>query len=60
MLNDYALSTVCFIVILSMLAQGILCLCNGQDSAHGLCQKGTIDASEAAQVVKYDMGVLWP
>ena len=58
MLYDYALSTVCFFVILSLLAQGIPCLCNGQDSAHGLCQKGTIDTSEAAQVVKCDVGVL--
>ena len=58
MLNDYALSTVCFIVILSMLAQGISCLCSAQDSAHRLCQKGTIDASEVAQVVKCDTGVL--
>ena len=58
MLYDYTLSTVCFIVILSLLAQGILCLCNGQDSAHGLCQKGIIDTSEAAQVIKCDAGVL--
>ena len=49
---------VCFIVKLSLLAQGVPCLCNGQDSAHGLCQKGTIDASETAHVVKYDLGVL--
>ena len=58
MLYDYVLSTVCFIMILSLLAQGIPCLCNGQNNAHGLCQKGTIDASEAAQVVKCDAGVL--
>ena len=38
----YALRTVCFIVILSLLAQGIPYLCNGQESAHGLCQKGTL------------------
>ena len=58
MLYDYALSTVCFIVISSLLAQGIPSPCSGEDSAHGLCQRGTIDASEAAQVVKCDPGVL--
>ena len=58
MLYDYALSTVCFIVILSLLAQDVPSFCNDQDSAHGLCQKGTIDASEAAQEVKCDLGVL--
>ena len=45
-------------MILSLLAQGVPSLCNGQDSAHELCQKGTIDASEAAQVVKCNPGIL--
>ena len=58
MLDDNALSTVCFIVILSLLVQGIPSLCSGQTNTHGLCQKGTIDASETAHVVKYDLGVL--
>ena len=41
-----------FIVILPLLAQGTPSLCSGQDSTHELCQRGTIDASEAAQVVR--------
>ena len=49
---------VCFIVILSLLAQGIASLCSGQDSTHGLCQRGIIDTSVTAQVVKCDPGVL--
>ena len=58
MVYDYTFSTVCFIVMLSLLAQGMPSLCNGQDSADRLCQKGNIDASDAAQVVKCDLGVL--
>ena len=29
-----------------------------EDNTHGICQRGTIDASETVQVVKCDPGVL--